>query len=83
MKSSAARKAVAKAVEMHEKALAIYEELDCPEGQVDILQHLAKCYRTLGDDEKALQLLDKSMTVMQALMQRAEEADSNVVFRCD
>jgi len=37
MQNVVAREAVAKAVEMHERALAIYEELDDPAGQADSL----------------------------------------------
>jgi tetratricopeptide (TPR) repeat protein len=70
MQNPVAREAVAKAIEMHEKALAIYDELDYPEGRSESLQLLAKCYRTLGDDEKAVELMAQSLAILQEFMQR-------------
>jgi hypothetical protein len=70
MQNSVAREGVAKAIEMHERALAIYDELDCPEGRSESLQILAKCYRILGDDEKAVELMAQSLAILQEFMQR-------------
>jgi tetratricopeptide (TPR) repeat protein len=75
MQNVVAREAVAKAVEMHERALAIYEELDDPAGQADILQCLAKCYRSLGDDGKALQLMQRSLQLLQAFAEPGDDAE--------
>ena len=74
MQSPVARQCVLMAIEMHEKALAIYQEHRDPEGQVEVLRCLAKCYRSLGDDEKALQLLAQSLAVMEEFMDRAPRA---------
>jgi tetratricopeptide (TPR) repeat protein len=77
MQNPVAREAVAKAIEMHEKALAIYDELDYPEGRSESLQLLAKCYRTLGDDEKAEELMAQSLAILQEFMQREAPAQGN------
>ncbi len=70
MQNPVARETVAKAIEMHERALVIYDELDYPEGRSESLQLLAKCYRTLGDDEKAVELMAQSLAILQEFMQR-------------
>jgi tetratricopeptide (TPR) repeat protein len=77
MQNPVAREAVAKAIEMHEKALAIYDELDYPEGRSESLQLLAKCYRTLGDDEKAVELMAQSLAILQEFMQREASEKGN------
>jgi tetratricopeptide (TPR) repeat protein len=70
MQNPVAREGVARAIEMHQRALAIYDELDDPEGRSESLQLLAKCHRILGDDEKAVELMAQSLAILQEFMQR-------------
>ena len=66
---------VPKAIEYHERALAIQTELGLRAGEASQLGNLGICYRTLGEVPKAIEFLERSLAIQTELGLRGGESN--------
>ena len=66
----------AKAIELHEQALAIDKELGDRKGQRTTLKGLGNCYASLGQYAKAMELFEQALAIKEELGDRAGQGKS-------